>query len=83
MLYLSGPWENILTLWQYFKIWLFQLANKKPNLTLPDPTAIPFPNPAGVTFPCLYQTYYLKPLSKFKNIKCQMIYSKSYQNLEK
>ncbi len=23
----SGPWENILALWQYFKIILFQITN--------------------------------------------------------
>jgi hypothetical protein len=43
--YFSGPWENILALWQYFKIILFQITNKS-KLTLPNQSNIPFPNPA-------------------------------------
>jgi len=27
LVYFSGPWENILVLWQYFKIILFQIFN--------------------------------------------------------
>jgi len=46
--YFSGPWEHFLALWQYFKIILFQIANKT-NLTRPylNQSNIPFPNPAG------------------------------------
>ncbi len=33
LVYFRGPWENILALWQYFKILLFQITNKT-NLTL-------------------------------------------------
>ena len=28
LVYLSGAWENVLTLWQYLRIWLLQIANK-------------------------------------------------------
>ena len=28
IVYFSGPWENILTLWQYLKNQLLQIANK-------------------------------------------------------
>jgi len=49
LVYFSSPWENCLALWQYFKIILFQIADKT-NLTWPYLTLtnlnIPFPNPA-------------------------------------
>jgi hypothetical protein len=43
-MYFSGPWENMLALWHYFKIILFQITNKT---NLPKQCNIPFPNPAG------------------------------------
>jgi len=40
LVYFSGPWENILTLWHYFKLYYY--------LTLPKQSIIiPFPNPTG------------------------------------
>ena len=54
--YFSGPWENILTYWQYLRIWFLRIANKT-SLTLPDQSSIPFPNPTGATFPCLSQFF--------------------------
>jgi len=33
----SGPWENILTLWQYLKIQLIQINLILPEETLPNP----------------------------------------------
>ncbi len=49
LVYLSGPWENILALWQYFKNILLQIINKTDLTTdlLPNQSNIPFPNTAG------------------------------------
>jgi len=46
LVYFSGPWKNILALWQYYKILLFQITNKA-NLTWPYLTNLTFPNPVG------------------------------------
>ncbi len=46
LVYLSGPWQNILALLQYFKIVLFQITNNT-NLTLPNQSNNPYPNPVG------------------------------------
>jgi len=41
--YFGGPWENILALWQYFKIILFQIT-KKMDLTRPNLTNVTSPS---------------------------------------
>ena len=50
-MYFSGPWENLFQLWQHFNVNLLKIASKTnlnlPNLTLPNQSTIPFPNPAG------------------------------------
>ncbi len=47
LVYFSGPWENVLILWQYLIFYWFkiiQITNKS-NLTLPDRTCLVSPNP--------------------------------------
>ena len=62
---LNSTSENILTLWQYLKIWLLQIANKT---SLPNQTTIPFPNPVGGHFPLPFQAI-SKPLFLFQHLK--------------
>ncbi len=49
----SGPWEYILTLLRYKKMYHCKLQ-KKANLNLPNKATIPFPIPAGAIFKPLF-----------------------------
>ncbi len=46
-MYFSGPWENVFKLWQHFNILSFLFNLNLSNLTFPNQSTIPFPNPAG------------------------------------
>ncbi len=81
LVYLSGPWENILALWQYFKNILFQIINETDLTTdlLPNQSNIRFPNTAGAIKPEAKNFYFFEVLRR--GARC-CIY-KSYQILVK
>ncbi len=66
LVYFSGPWEIVLTLWQFLVFHFFLIA----RLTLPYPSSnismIPYPNPTGSYLPDLtdYRCGILKSAKK-------------------